>query len=57
MRRLLDSLALALLVCIAVRVGAWLIEPVLPLLGGLVVAAGIGWWLFSSRGSGSGGYH
>jgi len=56
MKRLLHSLGLILLVCVGVRVGAMLIEPVLPMLGGLVVIVAVAVWLFSRNGSGGGGY-
>lgn len=54
MRKLVDSLGTLLLVCIGVRIGAWLVEPVLPMLGGLVVVAVIALWLFGRRGPGGG---
>ena len=57
MNRLLHALGTVLLVCLGVRLAAWLVEPVLPLLGGLLIVAAVGMWLLSGRGSGPGGYH
>lgn len=45
---------MVLLVCVAVRVGAELIDPVLPLLGGLAAVAIVVLWLFGGRGPGGG---
>ncbi len=50
MNKLVQSLGMVLLVCVGVRVGAWLVEPVLPLLGGLVVFALIVAWMLSKHG-------
>lgn len=44
--RVLQALGLILLVCLGVRVAAWLIEPILPALGVLVVLAAVGYRLF-----------
>ena len=55
MNKLLQSLGLVLLVCVGVRVGASLIEPVLPLLGGLTILIGLAVWLFGRHGP-TGGY-
>ena len=46
------ALILVLLVCVGVRIGAWLIAPVLPALGVLVVLIGIFWWLLGGARSG-----
>ncbi len=54
MKRLLESLGLVLLVCLGVRIGAVLVEPVLPMLGSLVVVVAIGLWLFGRSGRGGG---
>lgn len=56
MRRVTDALVVVLLVCAGIRVAAWLIEPVLPLLGGLAVVAAIGIVLLGRGGWGGGGY-
>jgi hypothetical protein len=53
-RRLVESLGLVLLVCLGVRIGAALVEPVLPLLGGLAVVAVTGLWLLGRHGPGGG---
>jgi hypothetical protein len=42
---LVDALAIVLLVCFGVRAGAWLVEPILPALGVLVVLAIVALWL------------
>lgn len=42
MNRVLNALAIVFLVCLGVRVAAWIIEPVLPLLGALVLFGFIG---------------
>jgi hypothetical protein len=55
-KRLADALGLVLVTCLGIRLAAWLIEPVLPLLGGLAVASGLAYWLLIGRGSGSGRY-
>jgi CHASE2 domain-containing sensor protein len=47
MSRLLRTLGLLLLICLAVRVAAWLVTPVLPALGGLFLFALLGSWLWS----------
>lgn len=52
MRALVEKLGLILLICLGVRIGAALIEPVLPLLGVLFVAAVLGVWLFGRSGGG-----
>lgn len=54
-KTLVENLGLILLLCIGLRFGAELIEPVLPLLGGLFVACVIGLWLLG-RGGFGGGY-
>lgn len=56
MRKLIEAIGVVLLVCIGVRIGATLLQPVLPLLGGVVAVAIIAWWLFGRHGSGR-GYH
>jgi len=43
--RVVQALGLILLVCLGVRIAAWLIEPILPALGVLVVLAVVGYWL------------
>jgi hypothetical protein len=54
MRRLLEALLVVLLVCLGVRLAAWLIEPALPMLGTLVVLVAVGAWLFGRfRGGGA----
>jgi hypothetical protein len=53
-KRMAETLGLVLLVCIGVRIGAELIEPVLPLLGGGVVAIVVGMWLVGRNGPGGG---
>ena len=55
MCRVTDALVVVLLVCVGIRVAAWLIEPVLPLLGGIAVLAAIGVVLLG-RGGPGGGY-
>lgn len=52
MRRLVEQLGLILLLCLGVRIGALLIEPVLPLLGTLFVAAVLALWLLGKTGGG-----
>lgn len=47
LRRVVQALGVVLLVCIGVRVAAWLIAPVLPLLGAMFVFGVIAWWLLS----------
>ena len=54
MRKLVENLGLVLLICLGVRIGAALIQPVLPLLGGLVVLGLLGMWLLG--GGRGGGY-
>lgn len=44
MKRVLTSLGVVLAVCVGVRVGAWLIEPVLPALGAMFVILLVLWW-------------
>ena len=55
MRRVTDALIVLLLVCVAIRAAAWLIEPVLPLLGGVAILAAMGVFLLG-RGGWGGGY-
>jgi hypothetical protein len=45
LQRVVQGLGLVLLVCLGVRVAAWLIAPILPALGVLVALAAIGYWL------------
>jgi CHASE2 domain-containing sensor protein len=45
MSRVTHALVVVLAVCVGVRVAAWVIEPVLPLLGALVMFAVIGYLL------------
>lgn len=54
MRKLVENLGLVLLICLGVRIGAALIEPVLPLLGGLVVLAVLAMWMLGRNGPGGG---
>lgn len=54
MRKLVENLGLVLLICLGVRIGAVLIEPVLPVLGGLVVLGLLGMLLLG--GGRGGGY-
>lgn len=54
MRKLVENLGWLLLICVGVRIGAALVEPVLPLLVGLVVAGVLGQWLFGRGGTGGG---
>jgi hypothetical protein len=54
MKKLAENLALVLLICLGVRVGAALVEPVLPLLGGIVVIVALLLWLFGHNGPGGG---
>ncbi|MDZ7733884.1 MAG: hypothetical protein U5R31_13210 [Acidimicrobiia bacterium] len=54
MRKLVEGLGLVLLVCLGVRIGAMIIEPVLPMLGSLVVVGALGLWLMGRRGAGGG---
>jgi len=54
MKKLVENLGLVLLVCLGVRIGAALIEPVLPTLGGLVVAGVLAVWWFGRSGRGGG---
>lgn len=51
-QRVVQSLGIVFIVCIAVRVGAWLIAPILPALGVLVALAAIGYWLLGGARSG-----
>jgi hypothetical protein len=51
MDRAVRAVGLVLLLCIGVRVAAWLIEPVLPLLGAMfVIILILGWLLSGPRG-------
>lgn len=52
MRKLAENLGLVLLICLGVRIGAALIEPVLPLLGGLTILAVLAMWLVGRNGPG-----
>jgi hypothetical protein len=45
LQRVVQGLVLVLVVCLGVRIAAWLIAPVLPALGVLVVLAAVGYWL------------
>jgi hypothetical protein len=45
LQRVIHALGLILLVCLGARVAAWLIAPILPALGILVVLASVGYWL------------
>lgn len=54
MRRLAEQLGIILLICVGLRVGAALIEPVLPVLGGILVAAVLAVWLLGRNGPGGG---
>ena len=45
MNRLLQAVTVVLVVCFGVRLAAWLIEPVLPAIGGLLVALFVLWWI------------
>lgn len=47
MSRVVRTLGLVLLICLAVRVAAWLVTPVLPALGGFFLFALLGSWLLS----------
>jgi thiol:disulfide interchange protein len=47
MTRVVQTLGLVLLICLAVRVAAWLVAPVLPALGVLFLFALLGSWLVS----------
>lgn len=49
MRRVVHALGVLLMVCIGVRLAAWLIEPVFAPLGALVVLAAVGWIVLKSR--------
>lgn len=44
MKRVLVSLGVVLAVCAGVRVAAFLIEPVLPLLGAMFMIVLVMWW-------------
>jgi len=44
-QRVIQALGVILMVCLGVRIAAWLIAPVLPALGVLVVFAVVGYWL------------
>lgn len=50
--RVIQALGLILLVCLGVRIAAWLIAPILPALGILVVLVGIYHWLLGGPRSG-----
>ncbi|SHE78918.1 hypothetical protein SAMN02745225_01626 [Ferrithrix thermotolerans DSM 19514] len=54
MKKLIEAVGVVLLVCVGVRVGAALIQPVVPLLGGVVAVAIIAWWLFGRHRPGRG---
>lgn len=43
---------MVLAICLGVRLAAWLIAPVLPLLGGITVVVAIAVWLMSGHRSG-----
>jgi hypothetical protein len=51
-QRVFQALGLVLLICLGVRIAAWLIAPILPALGVLVVLAAIFWWLLGGARSG-----
>jgi hypothetical protein len=53
-KKLIEAVGVVLLVCVGVRVGAALIQPVVPLLGGVLAVAIIAWWLFGRHGPGRG---
>jgi len=53
-KKLVEAVGVVLLVCVGVRVGAALIQPVVPLLGGVLAVAIIAWWLFGRHGPGRG---
>jgi len=53
-KKLLEGIGVVLLVCVGVRVGAALIQPVVPLLGGVIAVAIVSWWLFGRHGPGRG---
>ena len=54
MKKLIEAVGVVLLVCVGVRVGAELIQPVVPLLGGVLAVAIVAWWLFGRHGPGRG---
>lgn len=54
MKKLIEAVGVVLLVCVGVRVGAALIQPVVPLLAGVLALAIVGWWLFGRHGPGRG---
>lgn len=54
MKKLIEAAGVVLLVCVGVRVGAALIQPVVPLLGGVLAVAIVAWWLFGRQGPGRG---
>ena len=47
LQRVVQALGLVLFVCVGVRTGAWLIEPVLPALGILFMLVVIAYWFFA----------
>lgn len=47
--RILRALVIVLAVCVGVRIAAWVVEPVLPLLGALVMVAFIASLLLGPR--------
>jgi uncharacterized protein (DUF697 family) len=53
-KKLVEAVGVVLLVCVGVRVGAALIQPVVPLLGGVLAVAIVAWWLFGRHGPGRG---
>lgn len=54
MKKLTEAVGVVLLVCVGVRIGAALIQPVVPLLGGVLAVAIVAWWLFGRHGPGRG---
>jgi hypothetical protein len=53
-KKLVEAIGVVLLVCVGVRVGAALIQPVVPWLGGVLAVAIVAWWLFGRHGPGRG---
>lgn len=42
-----DGVGLVLLACVGLRISAWLIEPLLPLIAAAFVVSLIGFWIFA----------
>jgi len=53
-KKLIEAVGVVVLVCVGVRIGAALIQPVVPLLGGVLAVVIGAWWLFGRHGPGRG---